>query len=76
DIDVTAADVLHQLVDDLTEAGVELRFCELKGSVRERLDTYRAFDVATPDHSARTTGEAVKQYLLDHPTDWVDWEDR
>lgn len=76
DIDVTAADVLHQLVDDLTEAGVELRFCELKGSVRERLDTYHAFDVATPDHSARTTGEAVKQYLLDHPTDWVDWEDR
>ncbi|MDP2290821.1 MAG: SulP family inorganic anion transporter [Actinomycetota bacterium] len=76
DIDVTAADVLHQLVDDLTEAGVELRFCELKGSVRERLDTYRAFDVAAPDHSARTTGEAVKQYLLDHPTDWVDWEDR
>lgn len=76
DIDVTAADVLHQVVDDLAELGVEVRFCELKGSVRDRLDHYRAFDVAAPDHSARTTGEAVKQYLLDHPTDWVDWEDR
>lgn len=76
DIDVTAADVLHELVDDLTALGVELHFCELKGSVRERLDQYRAFDVAAPDVSARTTGEAVKQYLRDHPTDWVDWEDR
>jgi len=34
------------------------------------------FDRGTPNHSARTIGEAVKQYLTDFPIEWLDWEDR
>ena len=29
-----------------------------------------------PDHSARTTGEAVRAYLRDSQVPWTDWEDR
>ena len=76
DIDTTAAETLHELVDELRAREIELRFCELKGSVRDRLDRYDLFDGNGPDHSARTTGEAVKGFLRDYPTDWVDWEDR
>ena len=76
DIDTTAAAVVRELAEDLAEQGIELRFCELKGSVRDRLERYSAFKERAPDLSARTTGQAVKQYLLDHPNEWVDWEDR
>ena len=76
DIDTTAADSLSELVDDLQSRGIELRFAELKGAVHDRLERYRVFESGTPDHSARTIGEAVKQFLHDYPIDWVDWEDR
>jgi len=76
DIDTTAAETLREMVDDLRTKGVELRFSELKGSVRERLDRYDLFGGNEPDHSARTTGEAVKRFVRDYPSDWVDWEDR
>ena len=76
DIDTTAADVLNELVDDLDSRGIEMRFAELKGTVHDRLDRYQVFDRGTPNHSARTIGEAVKQYLTDFPIEWLDWEDR
>lgn len=75
DIDTTAADSLKELDAHLAALGVELRFAELKGQVRERLDRYGVFaDPARDD--ARTVGEAVRRYLGEHPVDWVDWEDR
>jgi MFS superfamily sulfate permease-like transporter len=76
DIDTSAAAALHDLVDELSSRDIELRFCELKGTVHDRLRRYEVFDDHEADHSARTTGEAVKQYIRDYPTEWVDWEDR
>jgi MFS superfamily sulfate permease-like transporter len=76
DVDATAAEMLHDLHSDLTANGIELRFAELKGTVHERVDRYRAFHGEMPDHTARTTGEAVKAYLRTHEVQWVDWEDR
>ena len=76
DIDTSAAEALHDLVDDLSSRNIELRFCELKGIVHDRLQRYAVFDDSEADHSARTTGEAVKQYVRDYPTEWIDWEDR
>jgi hypothetical protein len=29
-----------------------------------------------PQHTARTTGEAVRAYVTDHEVEWVDWEER
>jgi high affinity sulfate transporter 1 len=76
DIDTTAADELKELVDHLAARGIELRFAELKGTVRERLERYAVFDHDLSRYDARTVGEAVKRYLQEHHVDWVDWEDR
>jgi high affinity sulfate transporter 1 len=76
DVDATAAEMLHDLLSDLTARNIELRFAELKGTVHERVDRYRAFHSEMPDHTARTTGEAVKAYIRAHDVHWVDWEDR
>lgn len=76
DIDTTAAAALGALVDDLSRGGIEVRFAELKGTVRDRLNHYEVFDEQHPVRSSRTIGEAVKQYLHDYQQPWVDWEDR
>jgi MFS superfamily sulfate permease-like transporter len=76
DVDATAAEMLHELHSDLVANGIELRFAELKGTVHDRVDRYRSFQAEMPDHTARTTGEAVKAYLRSYDVDWVDWEDR
>jgi high affinity sulfate transporter 1 len=76
DVDATAAEMLEELLTELTDRGVELRFAELKGTVHERVDRYRVFHGDMPDHTARTTGQAVKAYIKAYNVHWVDWEDR
>jgi high affinity sulfate transporter 1 len=76
DIDTTAADELSELVSDLEARGITLKFAELKGTVHERLERYHVFTAGMPDHSARTIGEAVKQFRRDYSVEWIDWEDR
>lgn len=75
DVDSTAAEMLEHLMADLTERGIDLRFAELKGSVHEQVDRYSLLHGAMPDHTARTTGEAVKAYLRESGVPWTDWED-
>lgn len=82
DIDTTASDMLRDVVEELRDRGIELRFAELKGTVRERLDRYETIpprngdDGEPPEQTARTTGQAVKAYLRDYGVEWTDWEDR
>jgi MFS superfamily sulfate permease-like transporter len=76
DVDATAAEMLGELVVDLRTIDIELRFAELKGTVHDRVDRYQVFGHDMPDHTARTTGQAVKAYLADYGVPWVDWEDR
>ena len=76
DVDATAAEMLRDLLAELRSQGIDLRFAELKGEVHERVDAYRDFHGPMPDHSARTTGEAVRNYLRASGVPWVDWEDR
>ena len=76
DVDATAAEMLTDLLTDLTDHRIELRFAELKGTVHERVDRYLVFKSAMSEHTARTTGEAVKAYLRDFEVPWLDWEDR
>lgn len=75
DIDTTAADVLRELFDDLGERGIEVRFAELKGHVRDQLLTYDVLGDSPPSRFARTTGEAVKRFIADYGVSWTDWED-
>jgi high affinity sulfate transporter 1 len=76
DVDATAAEMLRDLLNDLAARDVELRFAELKGTVHERVDRYKVFHGDMPDHTARTTGQAVKAYIEAYHVHWVDWEDR
>jgi high affinity sulfate transporter 1 len=76
DIDTTAADAIAELVRDLAQRGAVLRFAELKGHVRERMQAYGLVELVGADHFARTTGEGVRAYVRSAGVDWVDWEDR
>lgn len=76
DVDTTAADALDELTRDLDARGVEIRFAELKGHVRERLERYGVLERLGGGRLARTTGEAVRFWIEDTGAEWVDWEDR
>ncbi len=75
DIDVTAADALSALDDDLQNAGIELCFAEMKDPVKDRLISYGLFNKLGTDLFFPTLGRAVSSYLKAHPVEWSDWED-
>jgi MFS superfamily sulfate permease-like transporter len=75
DIDVTAADALSDLDDELQRVGIELCFAEMKGPVKDRLKRYGLFTKLGDDLFFRTVGQAVDAYLQAHPVEWRDWED-
>ncbi len=76
DIDTTAADVMRELLLDFSTRGIEVRFAELKGHIRDQLLRYDVLTKTDHHRFARTTGEAVKHYLADYQVSWTDWEDR
>jgi high affinity sulfate transporter 1 len=75
DIDVTAAEALSALDDDLQNAGIELCFAEMKDPVKDRLKNYGLFAKLGSDLFFPTIGRAVDRYLETHPVDWSDWEE-
>jgi MFS superfamily sulfate permease-like transporter len=76
DIDMTAADVLEELLVVLGRDGIELRFAELKDPVKDRLRRYGLFERIGQDSFYPTVGTAVDAYVRASGIDWVDWEDR
>jgi high affinity sulfate transporter 1 len=75
DIDVTAAEALSALDDDLQKAGIELAFAEMKDPVKDRLKHYDLFTKLGTDLFFPTLGQAVDAYLEAHPVEWTDWEE-
>ena len=75
DIDITAAEVLSALDDDLDRVGVELCFAEMKDPAKDRLKRYGLFDKLGPDLFFPTVGKAVDRYLEMHQVEWTDWEE-
>jgi high affinity sulfate transporter 1 len=76
DVDTTAADMLDELITDLTRRGTQLHFAELKGRVKDRLAVYGIYQRLGPDHFHPTIVTAVKAYLAKNPdVEWQDWED-
>lgn len=72
DVDVTAADVLAELDNDLTDAGIELCFAEMKDPVKDRLKRYGLFSQVGPERFFMTVGQAVTQYLEESEVKWLD----
>ncbi|MGZ9244103.1 MAG: sodium-independent anion transporter, partial [Candidatus Binatia bacterium] len=75
-VDITAADMLAELDQNLREAGIELCFAELKDPVKDELKRFELFSQLGEGSSFPTVGAAVSAYLKAHSVDWVDWEDR
>jgi MFS superfamily sulfate permease-like transporter len=75
-VDVTSADMLDELDRTLNEAGIELRFAEMKGLVKDKLKRFGLFSRLGEERFFATVGEAVSRYLDAHAVAWVDWEDR
>jgi high affinity sulfate transporter 1 len=75
DIDVTAAEALSALDDDLQNAGIELCFAEMKDPVKDLLKRYGLFTKLGTDLFFPTIGRAVDRYLETNRVDWSDWEE-
>jgi MFS superfamily sulfate permease-like transporter len=74
-VDVTAADVLAELHETLSAAGIELCFAEMKGPVKDKLARFGLLSRFGPARFFPTVGAAVSGYLEAHAVDWKDWED-
>lgn len=69
-IDITSADMLAELGQLLSNAGIDFHFAEVKGPVKDKL---RRFGLITPEEERRihpTVGAAVDAYLADYQVDW------
>jgi len=75
-VDVTAADVVCELDDQLREAGIDLCFAEMKDPVKDKLKRFGIYTRLGESSFFPTIGEAVNAYLESRPVEWVDWEDR
>lgn len=75
-VDVTAADMLLELYTELCQAGITLRFAEMKDPVKDKLRQFGIFERFGSNGFFPTIGEAVSAYLDTYNVDWVDWEDR
>jgi high affinity sulfate transporter 1 len=66
-VDVTAADMLHELDAMLHEAGIELGFAAMKDPVRDKLKRFELFEHFGEAGFFRTVHEGVDRYLETHP---------
>lgn len=69
-IDVTSADMLEELVENLRERGIELHFAEMKDPVKDKLRRFGLLEVFGANAFQPTVGAAVDAYLSDHRVDW------
>lgn len=75
DVDLTAADALAALDQDLQQVDIELCFAEMKDPVKDRLKSYGLFEQLGGENFFPTIGQAVDRYLALHSVEWQDWED-
>ena len=75
-VDVTAADMLVELDNQLNAAGIELVFAEMKDPVKDKLKRFGILGRFGYDNFFPTLGQVVKTYLKISGVEWEDWEDR
>jgi MFS superfamily sulfate permease-like transporter len=61
DIDVTAAEMLEQLDDELNAAGIHMAFAELRGRLQDLTLRYGLFDTLDRDHFYPTLKAALRE---------------
>jgi high affinity sulfate transporter 1 len=71
-VDVTAADMLVELDDELREAGIELCFAEMKDPVKDKLRRFGIFDRFGEDAFFPTVGSAVDTHVKRLGLAWED----
>jgi len=69
-IDVTSGDMLAELEKTLREAGVQLRFAELKDPMKDALRRLEVFDLFGAENFYPTVGAAVDAYVADFAVEW------
>ena len=74
-VDVTAADTIAELDENLHNVGIELCFAELKDPVKDKFKRFGLFAQFGERFFFPTIGAAVSDYLRQHTVEWVDWED-
>jgi len=70
-IDVTSGDMLGELEQALREAGIELRFAEMKDPVKDTLARFGLLARFGPESFQPTVGAAVDDYVAAHMIDWT-----
>ncbi len=75
-VDVTAADMLAELDDELHHAGIQLVFAEMKDPVKDKLRRFGIFDRFGEGYFFPTIGQAVNAFIKMSGVEWVDWEER
>ena len=75
-VDVTAADMLAELDDELHQAGIQLVFAEMKDPVRDKLKRFGLLSRFDEQHFFPTIGQVVDAYVDASGVSWEDWEER
>jgi high affinity sulfate transporter 1 len=75
-VDVTAADMLVDLDDQLRKAGIQIVFAEMKDPVKDKLKRFGLSTRFDDQRFFHTIGQAVSAYLDSSGVAWEDWEDR
>jgi high affinity sulfate transporter 1 len=75
-VDVSAADMLVELDDELVQAGIQLKFAEMKDPVKDKLRRFGLRTRFDEGHFFPTIGMAVDAYIEATGIPWADWEDR
>jgi Sulfate permease and related transporters (MFS superfamily) len=69
-IDVTSADMLDELDQQLRTTEIELRFAEMKSPVQDKLKRFELFERFGAANFYPTIGAAIDAYLAEHAVDW------
>jgi len=69
-IDVTSADMLAELQQELRASGVEFQFAEMKDPVKDKLKRFELFESFGTANFHPTIGAAVDAYLQQYSVDW------
>ncbi|HET9168244.1 MAG TPA: sulfate permease [Actinospica sp.] len=76
DVDVTAADMLKDLDEDLNSRGIKLVFAELSEAVSEKLDRYEVSRKLGPERRFPSINAAVDAYRAQTGAEWTESEER